>query len=298
MRKKLKFIVLTAIIAACGFGGMAASPSEVLANAEQGEKGELGNEMKNKDRIVLNAQKYKELFGNVKLSDQEMDPNLFNTMNLLLYGEIYYQGNLNDKQREIITLSALAVNQNAELFKNHVGAALQVGVTPVEIKETLYQCAPYIGFPKTLEAVHLANVVLKQKGISLPVESEQRVTEENRFEEGLKVQKGIFGDAIDKMRAGAPANQMHIQNHLSAFCFGDTYTRGGLDLKTRELITFTVIAALGGCESQLKGHVRGNVSVGNDKETLISVITQCIPYIGFPRTLNALGCVNEIIPEK
>lgn len=298
MHRKFKFIVCIALIAVCGFGGMVVSPSEVLANAEQEQKGELGNEMKNKDRSVLSAQKYKEIFGNIKLSDQEMDPDLFNTMNRLLYGEIYYQGNLNDKQREIITLSALAVNQNAELFKNHVGAALQVGVTPVEIKETLYQCAPYIGFPKTLEAVHLANVVLKKKGISLPVESEQRVTEGNRFEEGLKVQKGIFGDAIDKMRAGAPANQMHIQNHLSAFCFGDTYTRGGLDLKTRELITFTVIAALGGCESQLKGHVRGNVSVGNDKETLISVITQCIPYIGFPRTLNALGCINEIIPEK
>lgn len=298
MHRKFKFIVCIALIAVCGFSGMVVSPSEVLANAEQEQKGELGNEMKNKDRSVLSAQKYKEIFGNIKLSDQEMDPDLFNTMNRLLYGEIYYQGNLNDKQREIITLSALAVNQNAELFKNHVGAALQVGVTPVEIKETLYQCAPYIGFPKTLEAVHLANVVLKKKGISLPVESEQRVTEGNRFEEGLKVQKGIFGDAIDKMRAGAPANQMHIQNHLSAFCFGDTYTRGGLDLKTRELITFTVIAALGGCESQLKGHVRGNVSVGNDKETLISVITQCIPYIGFPRTLNALGCINEIIPEK
>lgn len=59
-----------------------------------------------------------------------------------------------------------------------------------------------------------------------------------------------------------------------------------------------MLAALGGCESQIKGHVRGNQSVGNDKETLLSILTQLLPYIGYPRTLNALSCVNEIIPEE
>jgi 4-carboxymuconolactone decarboxylase len=100
------------------------------------------------------------------------------------------------------------------------------------------------------------------------------------------------------MREAAPANQKHIQDYLSAFCFGDFYTRGALDLKSRELLTLCIISALGGCESQLKSHVLGNKNVGNDKETLISAITHCLPYIGFPRTLNALACVNEIIPEN
>jgi len=55
---------------------------------------------------------------------------------------------------------------------------------------------------------------------------------------------------------------------------------------------------LGGCESQVKSHVQGNVNVGNTKENLIDALTCCLPYIGFPRTLNALGCVNAVIPEK
>ena len=67
---------------------------------------------------------------------------------------------------------------------------------------------------------------------------------------------------------------------------------------TREILTFCIISSLGGCESQVKSHVQGNVNVGNTKENLIDALTCCLPYIGFPRTLNALGCVNAVIPEN
>jgi 4-carboxymuconolactone decarboxylase len=100
------------------------------------------------------------------------------------------------------------------------------------------------------------------------------------------------------MRQNAPEKQEHMQDYLSAFCFGDFYTRRGLDLKTRELLTLCIINALGGAESQLKAHVQGSKKVGNSKETLIAVITHCLPYVGFPRTLNALACLNEVIPEN
>ena len=59
-------------------------------------------------------------------------------------------------------------------------------------------------------------------------------------------------------------------------------------------MTFTFITTLGGCENQLRGHIQGNLSVGNDKERLISAITVMLPYIGFPRSLNAISIVNEI----
>lgn len=99
------------------------------------------------------------------------------------------------------------------------------------------------------------------------------------------------------MRATAPVGQEHIQDYLSAFCFGDIYTRKVLDLQTRELLTLCVISSLGGCESQVKSHVQGNANVGNSKQRLIDALTQCLPYMGFPRTLNALACVNAVLPE-
>ena len=100
------------------------------------------------------------------------------------------------------------------------------------------------------------------------------------------------------MQKNTPENQKHIQEYLSAFCFGDIYTRSGLDLRMRELLTLCIIRTLGGCEKQLKSHVQGNLNIGNSKDLMIEAITQCLPYMGFPRTLNALNCVNEVIPEK
>jgi 4-carboxymuconolactone decarboxylase len=87
---------------------------------------------------------------------------------------------------------------------------------------------------------------------------------------------------------------MHIQHYLSANCFGDNYTRTGIDVPTRELLTFSMLVALGGCEAQVKGHVAANLNVGNDRAKLIDVVTQLLPFIGYPRTLNALRVVNEV----
>jgi len=250
------------------------------------------------NRIKKSEQKFKQLFGEGVSSAQATDPDFQDILSRFIFGEVFYQGNLNDKMRELITLVVLSVNQTLPQLKAHVSAALRIGVTPVEIKEAVYQCAPYIGFPKTLNAINEVNAVFKAKNIALPVESQTTTDEETRFEKGLAVQVEVFGDVIAKLRQNAPANQVHIQDYLSAFCFGDFYTRGGLDLKTRELLTLCIISAVGGAESQLKAHVQGNKKVGNDKETLIAVITHCLPYVGFPRTLNALACVNEIIPEN
>jgi 4-carboxymuconolactone decarboxylase len=100
------------------------------------------------------------------------------------------------------------------------------------------------------------------------------------------------------MYQDSPKDQLHIQRYLSANCFGDYYTRRGLDLKTRELLTFAMLVSLGGAEHQVKGHVQGNANMGNDKRTLLSVVTQLLPYIGYPRTLNAIRCINEVIPEQ
>jgi 4-carboxymuconolactone decarboxylase len=248
--------------------------------------------------IEKSEEKFKQLFGEGVPGTHATDPDFQDILSYFIFGEVFYQGNLDDKQRELITLVVLATNQTLPQLKAYVSAALNVGLTPVEIKEAVYQCAPYIGFPKTLNAINEVNEVFKAKNIALPVESQKTVDEDNRFQKGLATQGEIFRDGIKKMQESAPLNQKHMQEFLSAFCFGDFYTRNGLDLKTRELLTLCIISALGGAEGQVKAHVQGNINVGNDKETLITAITHCLPYMGFPRTLNTLACVNEIIPKN
>lgn len=273
---------------------LAANTLSALAAESEQKKG-----TQTMDRSLATEKNRQKFFGSTGSPLAKTDPDLVSMRDRLLYGEIAEHSTLNDRQRALVTLVVLTTSQTLDELKAQANAALRVGVTPVEIKEALYQCAPYVGFPKTESAVRLVNEVFAEKNIALPVESQATVTEASRFKDGLAVQKVIFGDAIDKMHASTPENQKDIMvNYLSAFCFGDIYTRKGLDLKTRELLTFSIISALGGCEGQVKAHVQGNVNAGNSKQNLIDALAQSLPYIGFPRTLNALGCINAVIQDS
>lgn len=115
------------------------------------------------------------------------------------------------------------------------------------MKETLYQAVPYVGMAKVADFVGITNEVLEARGVTLPLAGQSTTSPADRFEKGLAVQRSIFGaERIDGMREAAPANQKHIQRYLSDNCFGDFLTRGGLDVKMRELLTFSMLVSLGG----------------------------------------------------
>lgn len=245
------------------------------------------------ERTMKAKEKYKELL-NRDFAVSKEDEDLQNIFNNFVYGEVYNHGNLEPKLRELITLVSLTASDGNNMIAEHVEMALNVGASAIEIKEALYQCAPYVGFPRVFSALEEANKVFKDENIKLPLPSQATVSDNTRFEKGLEIQTNTFGQRILDAHANAPENQKHIQNYLSAMCFGDFYTREGLDMKTRELLTFIMIISLGGQEAQATGHARGNLSVGNSKDTLIEAVTQCIPYIGYPRTLNAITIINGI----
>jgi 4-carboxymuconolactone decarboxylase len=238
-----------------------------------------------------------ELFPNHKSTLKVTDPELIEAFDNFAFDEVIGQSNMNTKTRVMMILASNIASQALSEFKVMAGGALNVGVTPVELKEIVYQSVPYVGIAKVLDFIHSTNEILESRGITLPLEPQSTTSTETRFEKGLELQKMIFGDSIDKMYKESPANQIHIQKYLSANCFGDYLTRSGLEIKTRELLTFSILLSLGGCETQLKGHIQGNLNVGNDKEKMLSTITQLLPYIGYPRALNALRCLNEVIPE-
>ena len=238
--------------------------------------------------------KYNELLKRDASLTKPNDPDLESIFNNFLYGEVYNHGTLDPKLRELVSLVSLTASQGTDMIKPHVETALNIGVSPIEIKEALYQCSPYVGFPRVFAALEKANEVFKEKNISLPIESQSTVTEETRFDKGLEIQTNTFGTRILDAHNNAPANQKHIQNFLSANCFGDFYTRNGLNMKERELLTFIMIVSLGGAEPQAASHASANISIGNSKDMLIEAVTQCIPYIGYPRTLNAIAIINNL----
>ncbi len=223
------------------------------------------------------------------------DPELVEYFDNFAFDEVLRYGSLDTRTRLRVQLASLIACQALSEYRVMLGAALTVGVTPNEVKEIVYQAVPYVGMGKVFDFLHTTNDVLTDRGIELPLEGQSTTTPETRTEKGLAVQKEIVGDErVDQMYTSAPEDEMHIQRLLSANCFGDHYTRTGIDIKTRELLTFAMLIALGGCEPQAKGHVAANLNVGNDRGVLLSVITQLLPFIGYPRTLNALRMINEV----
>lgn len=237
--------------------------------------------------------KYQELFGQ-QILESKTDPELMNILQRLIFGEIFYVGNLDDKTRELITITALTTNQTLPQLKAHTNAALNIGVSPVAIRESIYQNAPFIGFPKVLNALDTINNVFISRGIMLPLENNGTVQEDERFEKGKEMQFPLYGDRMRQNMKDLPGNLGDtISRILTESCFGDFYTRKGLDIKTRELLIFCALTTLGGAERQMASHAVGNLKAGNDKEKLISAMIHLYPYIGFPRVSNAINAIKE-----
>lgn len=223
----------------------------------------------------------------------ETDPEFVERFDSFAFDEVVHQDDLDNKTRFMAILATLLGCQGSDEFRFMLPAALNSGVTPVEVKEIVYQAVAYLGIGRVLPFLNITNEVLLEGGIGLPLPGQAATEAENRREAGTKVQVDIFGEHMHDFWKSGPEESRHINYWLAANCFGDYYTRTGLNYKQREMITFCFLAAQGGCEPQLASHAAANMRIGNDKSFLIKVISQCLPYIGYPRSLNALRCVNE-----
>ncbi len=247
----------------------------------------------NMDRIEVCKQNYRTLFGGEAQTGQGTDPEMMDILQKFIFGEVFRTGELTLKQREMITCVTLATMQTLPQLKAHAGAALNVGVTPEELREVMYLTAPFIGFPKMLNAVATVNEVFKERGISLPLEKQGTVTEETRHETGKAIQDKLYPGGIASVMEGVPDDMgKNVEQFLTDYFFGEIYSRGALDLQTRELLGYCVLTTLE-AESQLHSHYHGSINAGNSPETLTAAVIQCMPYIGFPAAIKALRIVKE-----
>ena len=98
------------------------------------------------NRIDICKQNYHALFVGVALTGEGTDPEMMDILQKFIFGEVFQIGELSLKQREMITCITLATIQTFPQLKTHAGAALNVGVTPEELREVMYLTAPFIGF--------------------------------------------------------------------------------------------------------------------------------------------------------
>jgi 4-carboxymuconolactone decarboxylase len=236
---------------------------------------------------------HEQLFPNHVSTLAVTDPELIELFDNFAFDEVLRDTTLDTRTRLVVQLSALIACGAVAEYSVMLGAALASGVTPVEAKEIVYQAVAYVGMGRVFDFLHATNDVLESRGVALPLPGQSTTDPGTRLEKGLEVQRHLLGDRIDRMHAESPLDQRHIQLYLSANCFGDYYTRTGLDLRTRELLTFSMLASLGGCEAQVAGHVAANLAAGNGRQVLLGAVTALLPYIGYPRSLNAIRVISE-----
>lgn len=228
----------------------------------------------------------------------QTDPEFVELFSNFAYDEVVNEPganhpDLDDATRSIAILAALIGCQGLDDFELMVPVAFESGVGAVQVKEIVYQAVAYLGFGRVLPFLKKTNEILEAKNIHLPLEPQSTTTPETRAEAGEQAQIDIFGERMRGFAQSGPEKTRHINKWLAGNCFGDYYTRGGLDTRRREMITLCFLAAQGGCEPQLTSHAAANMRVGNDERFLIAVVSQCTPYIGYPRTLNALRCIAD-----
>ncbi len=251
--------------------------------------------LKNMEKPVLALQTK---FNRTAKAFAETDPEFNALFADFAFIETFSKSNLDATTGMMVVLAANIATHSLSEYKLLAEDALDAGLSPIELKEIIYQAVPYLGMGRVYDFLTATNDILANKGIHLPLSEQSNTTPENRFEKGLALQQSIFGEQIENMRKNAPENQKHINDFLADNCFGDYYTRSGLDIQTRELLTFVFLSSFGGADNQVKGHIKGNINVGNDKQVLLDTLTLLVPFIGYPRTLNALAALNEVVPEQ
>ncbi len=225
---------------------------------------------------------------------QKTDPEFAERFAHFAFDEVVNEENqqLEPTTRYLAILATLIGCGGVDAYQEMLPQALENGITPIVVKEIVYQATDYLGYGRMLPFLNVTNEVLTERGIALPLDGQATTTLDNRLEKGIEAQAEIFGEHMkEAWKTG------HINRWLAANCFGDYYTRTGLNLAERELITFCFLMAQGGCEPQLIAHAKGNMNMGNDKDFLVKVISQCLPYIGYPRSLNAIACVGKAVEE-
>ncbi len=248
------------------------------------------------NRKERTEQKMQELFHSHAAGDEGTDGEFMQILQGYIFGDVCYTGSLDNRLRELVTVTVLTALGTLPQLKAHVQASLNAGCTPVEIREAIYQCAPFIGFPKTLNAISTMNEVFAENGIELPLPSQKTLTGENedeRYRKGLKIQDSLYGTEIADRYTWLPGEfAQAVPRFLTELYFGDFKTRTGLDGKTRELLTVVLLAALGGAEVQLKSHAEGALEAGSTREEVVCALVHASGYMGIPRLFNALNVIR------
>ena len=122
--------------------------------------------------------------------------------------------------------------------------------------------------------------------------------EETRFQRGCELLRQVDDAGGETVISSLADIAPDLGRYIVEFAFGDIYAREGLSLQERELVTIASLLTAGGCEPQLRVHLNGARNVWVPPEKIVETLIHCVPYVGFPRVLNAVSAAKEVFAAR
>ena len=120
----------------------------------------------------------------------------------------------------------------------------------------------------------------------------------NRYQRGLEKLEEIDAEQGDRVIASLADIAPDFARYVVEFPFGDIYSRPGLDLRTRELVTVAALTAMGTAPGQLRIHIHGALNVGCSRTEILEAIIHMVVFAGFPAALNGLAAAREVFASR
>ena len=225
----------------------------------------------------------------------DVAPDLDRIAGEFLFGSIWHRPALKTQQREMITLTCLTVLKRDNQVRRHLGNALNLGLTPIQIVEILMHSSFYSGVPATLDALTIASEVFKEKGVDYTPQEifDPSETPDDLYDRGVARRTEYMGPPASGGQGPVTQAEREFSRLTTEYYWGSIWNRPGLDLPDRSICTMAALTALGR-ESQLASHIRGALNVGLTQEEIVEVFIHATFYCGLPFTRSAIDLANEI----
>ena len=254
-------------------------------------------------RIERCGETFPRLFDHPPVTNQGKDPEFMRIMQRYIFGEVWHVGFLSDRMRALCEVVAMTAMHTLPALKNHIRSAFNAGCSALDIREAVYQCSPFTGFPHVMEAQVVMNEVFAEKGIEVPLPSAETIKEdESRLETGKVLLAELFTEETmeqlfsDYRFLPEPYDEW-LPYALTAYGMADFGSRGVLSVKERELLSVVILAAVGDTGSLLKLHTKAALALGNTPEEMVCALVQASPYMGLPRLLGAVSLIKDQLQE-
>ena len=213
----------------------------------------------------------------------------------VVFAGIWDRPGLAKPDRALCTLAALSVLQRLEPLEPMTGVALDLGLTPRNILEVFVQVGLYAGFVTTETSAAVARKVFEARELSVAPEPPRTDKHEQLDALGREVMAKLHGDRANQGYA-APGNNITGELYPAAirYGYGELWSRPGLDHRQRMLCAVAAFCAMG-LEGQLRKFSKSALNVGLSRQEIVEAVIQTGPYGGFPRALNGLGILSEVL---